>query len=131
MTPVERPLSPHLQIYKPQLTSVLSITHRATGLALSFGTVFLVWFLAAASWSDGAFALAQGFWGSWLGEICLFGWSLSLFYHLLNGIRHLAWDVGLGFELKTVHITGWVVVIGSLLLTLAAWIAGFHLRGQL
>ncbi|HXM85416.1 MAG TPA: succinate dehydrogenase, cytochrome b556 subunit [Stellaceae bacterium] len=131
MTPVERPLSPHLQIYKPQLTSVLSITHRATGLALSFGTVFLVWFLAAAAWSDGAFALAQGFWSSWLGEICLFGWSVSLFYHLLNGIRHLAWDIGLGFELKTVYRTGWAVVIGSLLLTLAAWIVGLHLRGQL
>jgi succinate dehydrogenase / fumarate reductase cytochrome b subunit len=130
MTPVERPLSPHLQIYKPQITSVLSITHRATGLALAFGTLFLVWFLAAASWSDGAFALAQGFWGSWLGQLCLFGWSLALFYHLLNGIRHLAWDAGLGFELKTVHITGWVVVIGSVVLTLFAWIAGYHLRGM-
>ncbi len=131
MTPVERPLSPHLQIYKPQLTTLLSIMHRMTGLALSVGTLFLVWFLAAASWSDGAFALAQGFWGSWFGELCLFGWSVCLFYHLLNGIRHLAWDAGLGFELKTVYLTGWTVVAGSLLLTLAAWILGFHLRGML
>ena len=131
MTPVERPLSPHLQIYKPQLTSVLSITHRATGMALSFGILFLIWFLAAAAWSDGAFALAQGFWGSWLGLLCLFGWSLSLFYHLLNGIRHLAWDSGWGFELKTVHVTGWAVVAGSVALTLIAWIVGISLRGQI
>jgi len=129
MTPVERPLSPHLQIYKPQLTSVLSITHRATGLALSVGILFLIWFLAAAAWSDGAFALAREFWGSWLGLFCPFGWSFSLFYHLLNGIRHLAWDSGWGFELKTAYLTGWVVVAGSIALTLVAWIAGFCLRG--
>ncbi|HTC17699.1 MAG TPA: succinate dehydrogenase, cytochrome b556 subunit, partial [Stellaceae bacterium] len=76
-------------------------------------------------------ALAQGFWSSWLGQLCLFGWSAALFYHLLNGIRHLAWDIGLGFELKTVYRSGWAVVIGSLLLTLVAWIVGLHLRGQL
>jgi succinate dehydrogenase / fumarate reductase, cytochrome b subunit len=130
MTPVERPLSPHLQIYRPQLTSVLSILHRGTGLALAVGTPFLVWWLVAAAWSDNAFALAQAFWGSWLGLIFLFGWSFSLFFHLLNGIRHLAWDAGWGFALKSAYATGWAVVIGSIVLTLAAWVLGMAARGQ-
>src|SRR6185437_6593096 len=77
MTPAERPLSPHLQIYRPQLTSVLSIFHRATGLVLSVGSVCLVWWLVAAATGDDAFAAAQRFWGSWLGLLLLFGWTFS------------------------------------------------------
>ncbi len=78
MTPAERPLSPHLQIYKPQLTSLLSISHRLTGVALGLGTLFLVWWLVAAASGDAAFAAAQAFFGSWLGLLLLFGWTLTL-----------------------------------------------------
>ncbi|HXP12262.1 MAG TPA: succinate dehydrogenase, cytochrome b556 subunit [Stellaceae bacterium] len=131
MTPVERPLSPHLLIYKPQLTSLLSVTHRGTGFALGFGMVPLLWWLVAASWSDGAYALVQSFWGSWFGQLCFFGWAFSVFYHLLNGIRHLSWDAGLGFELKTLYRTGWTVITASVVLTIAAYIAAYHLRGLL
>lgn len=119
-----RPLSPHLQVYKPQLTSTLSILHRATGVFLSLGTLLLVlWIVAAASGPE-AFATAQGFIGSWLGYLLLFGWSAALFYHLCNGIRHLAWDAGYGFELSNVYRSGWAVVAGTAVLTVVAWIVG-------
>jgi len=130
MSQAQRPLSPHLQIYKWQLTSVLSITHRATGLALSVGTVLLVWWLLAAASGADAFRVAQGFWYSWIGRLLLLGWSFSLFFHLCNGIRHLCWDAGRGFELKMVYRTGWLVVASSALLTLIAWIAGYAVRGH-
>jgi succinate dehydrogenase cytochrome b subunit len=121
----QRPLSPHLQIYRWQLTSVLSILHRMTGIALSVGTLLLAWWLIAAATGPAAFDTAQGFIGSWFGRLLLLGWSWALFYHLANGIRHLAWDAGFGFELRTVYATGWAVVVLSILLTLIAWIAGY------
>ena len=124
MTPAQRPLSPHLSIYKPQLTSVLSISHRATGVVLSVGTVFLVWWLVAAASGGSAFGAAQAFWGSWFGLLLLFGWTFSLFFHLCNGIRHLLWDAGWGFELRQTYLTGWIVVAASGALTIIAWIAG-------
>src|ERR1700722_3846433 len=113
MSQVQRPLSPHLQVYKPQLTSVLSITHRATGLALAVGTVFLVWWLLAAATSAEAFGAAQAFWYSWFGRLLLLGWTWSLFFHLCNGIRHLFWDAGYGYELKTPYASGGTWAIGS------------------
>lgn len=125
----ERPLSPHLQIYRPQLTSVLSITHRATGLALVIGTLVLVyWLLAAASGAD-AYASAQALLGSWLGRIVLLGFSFALFYHLCNGIRHLFWDAGLGFELKTAYASGHAVIIASISMTVIAWGLAYYMRG--
>jgi succinate dehydrogenase / fumarate reductase cytochrome b subunit len=124
MTPAQRPLSPHLSIYKPQLTSVLSITHRATGIVLSAGTVFLVWWLVAAAAGERPFAVAQSFWVSWFGLLLLFGWTFSLFFHLCNGIRHLMWDAGWGFELRQTYLSGWIVLGTSGVLTLIAWIAG-------
>jgi len=129
MSQAQRPLSPHLQIYQPQLTSVLSITHRATGLALAVGTVLLLWWLLAAASSADAFALAQAFWYSWIGRLLLLGWTWSLFFHLCNGIRHLCWDAGWGFEIKTVYLSGWIVVAASIVLTLVAWIAAYAVRG--
>ena len=125
----ERPLSPHLQVYRWQLTSVLSILHRASGIALSVGTLLLVYWLIAAAAGPESFATAQGFIGSILGRILLLGWSWALFYHLCNGIRHLFWDAGHGFELKTVYASGWTVVGASAVLTLIAWIAGYAARG--
>lgn len=129
MTPAERPLSPHLQIYKPQLTSVLSITHRATGIALTIGTPLLVWWLVAAATSESAFAAASWFFGTWFGLLLLFGWSFAFFFHLCNGIRHLVWDTGYGFELRTTYATGWTVVAASGVLTVVAFIAGLATRG--
>ena len=122
MTGPKRPLSPHLQIYKPQLTSVLSIAHRLTGIALAIGALLLVYWLAAAAAGPDAYATAKGFMGSWFGRVLLFGWSLSLFYHLCNGIRHLAWDAGFGFAIGTTYATGKAVLIGALVLTIAAWL---------
>lgn len=125
----QRPLSPHLQIYRPQLTSVLSITHRATGIALVVGTLVLVyWLLAAASGAE-AYASAQYLLGSWPGRIVLLGFSYALFFHLCNGIRHLFWDVGLGFELKTVYASGTAVVIASIAMTVLAWSLAYAMRG--
>jgi succinate dehydrogenase / fumarate reductase, cytochrome b subunit len=129
MTPAERPLSPHLQIYRPQLTSMLSIGHRLTGVALSLGTLFLVWWLVAAASGGDSFVRAQGFFGSWVGLLLLFGWSLSFFYHLCNGVRHLMWDTGYGLDLRTAYVSGWVVLIASGALTVLAWIVGLVVRG--
>jgi succinate dehydrogenase / fumarate reductase, cytochrome b subunit len=130
MQPSHRPLSPHLGIYKPQLTSILSISHRATGVALAGGTVLLLWWLLAAATGPEAFATAQWFWGSWLGLLLLLGWSFSLFYHLCNGMRHLLWDIGWGFDLPTAYLTGWIVVGASVALTVIAWVAGLASWGQ-
>ncbi len=125
----QRPLSPHLQIYRPQLTSVLSITHRATGIALVAGTLVLVyWLLAVASGAE-AYASAQTLLGSWLGRLVLLGFSFAFFYHLCNGIRHLFWDAGLGFELKTAYASGFAVVIVSIVMTGLAWGLAYAMRG--
>jgi succinate dehydrogenase / fumarate reductase cytochrome b subunit len=121
----DRPLSPHLQIYRWQITSVLSILHRLTGIALAIGTLVLVYWLIAAAMGAEEFATAQMLVGSVLGRLLLFGWSLALFYHLANGIRHLVWDMGAGFELATATRSGWAVLVVTLALTLAAWICGY------
>ena len=124
-----RPISPHLQVYRPQLTSVLSILHRITGVALAVGTILLVYWLIAAASGPEAFAGAEALIGSWLGRILLFGWTFTLYFHLSNGIRHLFWDAGFGFELKTVYASGWTVVALAAVLTLVSFVAGFALVG--
>ncbi|HLI10450.1 MAG TPA: succinate dehydrogenase, cytochrome b556 subunit [Alphaproteobacteria bacterium] len=129
MTVRNRPLSPHLQIYRWQLTSVMSILHRATGIALALGALLLVWWIAAAVRGPEAFAGVQGFIGSLLGRVLLFGWTWALFYHLLNGIRHLCWDAGWGFSLADTYRSGWLVATGSVVLTLVAWIVGYAVLG--
>lgn len=121
----ERPLSPHLLIYRPQITSVLSITHRFAGVALSFGALVLTYWLTSAAYGPEAFARAQAALGSWFGRLVLFGLTFSLFFHLCNGVRHLAWDVGWGFEMNQLRATGWLVVAASLVLTLASWFAAY------
>jgi succinate dehydrogenase / fumarate reductase cytochrome b subunit len=119
-----RPLSPHLQIYKPQLTSVLSISHRIAGVALSVGTLLLVAWIAATAKGPDAFAIVSGFMRNPLGLLLLFGWTVALFYHLANGIRHLFWDAGYGYEIETAYRSGWIVVGATIGLTVVAWIAG-------
>jgi succinate dehydrogenase / fumarate reductase cytochrome b subunit len=125
--PVSRPLSPHLQVYRPQLTSMLSILHRLTGIALSIGALYLaVWVICAAA-SPSTYAYFQSFNGSIAGRIVLGGWLFCLFYHLCNGIRHLFWDAGYGFELKDVYRSGWIVVVVSLVATALSWLVGLRL----
>lgn len=122
MTPVRpRPRSPDVQIYKPQLTSVLSILHRLSGVVLSVGGVLLVAWLVAVAEGGDTYAAVDAFLRSWIGIVLLLGWTLALFYHLCNGIRHLAWDLDFGFELRSIYLSGWTVVAASVILTLATW----------
>lgn len=125
--PVHRPLSPHLQVYRPQLTSVLSILHRATGIALSIGALYLAVWVIFASASPSTYAAFQSFNVSILGRIVLGGWLYCAFYHLCNGIRHLFWDAGYGFELKDAYLSGWIVVGVSAVATIVSWIVGLSL----
>ncbi len=124
-----RPLSPHLQVYRWPLNMAMSILHRVTGVALAVGTLLLVWWLLAAAAGPETYEVARTCLGSWLGRLLLFGWSFALFYHLFNGIRHLGWDMILGFENKTSHTTGWIIVAASSLVTVAVWIAAYAAMG--
>lgn len=118
MDRVERPLSPHLQVYRWQITMALSILHRGTGLALSAGLiVFVYWLLSLAS-GPAAYAEAQPLLGSGLLKLCYAGWAFCFFYHLANGIRHLIWDLGRGFEKDQIRLGGWLVVIFATAATL-------------
>jgi succinate dehydrogenase / fumarate reductase cytochrome b subunit len=123
-----RPLSPHLQIYKPQLTAVLSIAHRASGIFLVIGTLLLVYWLTALAEGPDSYAQAQAFLGSGLGRLILFPWVFALFYHLCNGIRHLFWDMGAGFEISTVYASGKIVVVTAIALTLIAFGMAYAMR---
>ena len=120
-----RPLSPHLQIYRPMLTMMMSIVHRITGLGLYFGIVLLVWWLTAASISDGYFDFVQGFFGHWLGRLLLFGFTWALIHHALGGLRHLLWDTGRGFDLTVVEWLARANLAGSIVLTLLLWVVGY------
>ncbi len=127
MTYHNRPLSPHIQIYRPQLTSVLSITHRLTGVALSAGSLLIIAWLAAGAAGPTAYHGVLSFMRSWIGLLLLFGWTFSICFHLCNGLRHLFWDAGRGFELRTIYASGWTVVATSVVLTIGVWIAGFFI----
>ena len=124
-----RPLSPHLQIYRRQLTSVLSILHRATGILLSAGALLLVWWLIAVAAGPESYETFSAAAGSVPGRVLLFGWTLSLFYHLANGIRHLWWDTGRGLDLPSVYRSGYAVLGFTAVASLAAWIIGYWVRG--
>lgn len=117
-----RPLSPHLQIYKLPLAPLLSIAHRLTGVFLTLGTVVLAYWLIALASGPGAFAEATTALASWAGKIALIAWSFALFFHLFNGVRHLFWDAGYGFDLKTVDNSGVAVLLATVLATAATWL---------
>lgn len=128
-TSTERPLSPHLQIYRPQMTSVLSILHRLTGVALAIGTLVLVWWLMAAATGEAAYDTFSSYAHSILGRLFLFGWTLALSYHMFNGIRHLFWDTGRLFEIKNAFTAGRLVLALAVITTLAIWYLGYASLG--
>jgi len=119
----KRPLSPHLQVYRPEWTSVLSILHRATGVASAIGAVYLAWWLVAAATGGDYFEGFQDFAGSFVGYIIFAGFSYSIIYHLCNGIRHLIWDTGRGLGLDSAYNSGLIVVAASAVVTTIIWIA--------
>ena len=117
----ERPLSPHLSVYRRQITMVMSITHRITGIALAFGAFAFAWWLVMLARGGDAAETAMACVGSPFGLLCAFGFTLSLVYHLLNGIRHLAWDAGYGYDIPSVYKSGWTVAILTVVITAAIW----------
>jgi succinate dehydrogenase / fumarate reductase cytochrome b subunit len=118
----QRPLSPHLQVYRPQITSVLSIMHRVTGVALTTGGLLLVWWMLALASGPEYFAVADGIVTSWIGNLVMMGCTWALAFHLCNGIRHLWWDLGYGFEMDQVTFSGQIALVASGALTLFTWI---------
>ena len=121
---VGRPLSPHLQVYRWPLAMAVSILHRISGCALGVGTLLMTWWLVAAATSDSAFAAIQWFLSSWLGVLCLCGWTLALFQHLFSGIRHLAWAAIYGFEKPEYRVTNLAVFAASAACTLVVVVVG-------
>jgi succinate dehydrogenase / fumarate reductase, cytochrome b subunit len=124
-----RPLSPHLQIYRPIINMVASIVHRVTGASLYFGTILLAWWLIAAATSPAYFEFVNGIFGSWPGRVILLGYTWALLQHMLGGIRHLIWDTGRGFELASIDRLSWASFTGSIALTAIIWAVALHLRG--
>ncbi len=125
-----RPLSPHLQIYRPMLTMMMSIVHRMTGAALYLGTALLAWWLIAAASGPEAFATVQWFMGSIIGRLILLGYTWALIHPMLGGMRHLVWDTGRGFDLKTIEIMARVTLGGSIALTIVVWVIGYSVMGD-
>ena len=121
MSNSKRPTSPHLQIYRLPLTALLSITHRITGVILALGSVVLVWILAAAADSVEYYQAMIPHLQSWYGQLFLVGFVFSLYLHFCNGVRHLFWDVGYGFELETVDLTAKLAIALAVILTVATW----------
>jgi succinate dehydrogenase / fumarate reductase cytochrome b subunit len=126
-----RPLSPHLQIYRLPINMLMSIVHRITGAALYFGTILLAWWLVAAAIGPNYFDYVRGLFLTPIGQIVLFGYTWALLHHMLGGVRHLVWDTGRGFDLATIDRMSWLTLIGSVALTLAAWAIALTMRGVL
>jgi len=124
-----RPLSPHIQIYRWTLTMMLSILHRATGIALYAGSALLAWWLMATASGPEAYALVRDISASWIGRLVLFGYSWALFHHMFGGVRHFIWDTGRGFDLKHVELIARSTAIAPLLLTGLAWVLGYMYLG--
>ncbi|HVV63435.1 MAG TPA: succinate dehydrogenase, cytochrome b556 subunit [Pseudolabrys sp.] len=127
--PHARPLSPHLQIYRPMLTMVMSIVHRITGAALYYGMVLLAWWLIAAAAGPNAYATFETFIGSLFGRLVLFGYTWALIHHMLGGVRHLIWDTLHGFEPAERELLTLSTLIGSIALTLILWAIGYLAMG--
>ena len=124
MTPGNRPLSPHLQVYKFNITMAASILQRITGSGLAVGLVVFAYWLGAAAYGPDAYATAQAFLTSWIGYVLLFGFTVALSFHICGGIRHLFWDIGWGFELETTNATSVAIIVGTVVLTALVWFIG-------
>jgi succinate dehydrogenase / fumarate reductase cytochrome b subunit len=129
-THIERPLSPHVQIYRWPLTMLLSILHRITGVGLGLGMVLLIGWLLATACGAEAYELARHCLSSVLGRLILIAFTLTLVFHALNGVRHLVWDLGYGFVPRTATLTGWLVVLLTFAITALAWVWGLGLMGE-
>jgi succinate dehydrogenase / fumarate reductase cytochrome b subunit len=125
----ERPLSPHLSIYRPMLTMMMSIAHRISGAANAAGFLLLVWWLVAIAAGPEAYAQVSSVFASIPGRLILFLFSWSLIHHMLGGIRHLIWDTGHGLDKVSIELFAWATIIGSTALTILVWIVGYCLRG--
>ena len=125
----ERPLSPHLQIYRPMLTMMMSIAHRISGAANAVGFLLLTWWLVAIASGPEAYAIVNHFFGSIAGRTLLFLFSWGLIHHMLGGIRHLIWDTGHGLDKTSIEVFAWATIIGSIALTALLWFAGYRLMG--
>jgi succinate dehydrogenase / fumarate reductase cytochrome b subunit len=117
-----RPLSPHLQIYRPQINMVMSVFHRLTGSALYFGAALIAWWLIAAATGPDYFAFVNGLFATWVGMIVIVGYTWALIHHLLGGLRHLIWDTGAGLDIASVNLLSWGTIVLSLLLTAGLWL---------
>ncbi len=117
-----RPLSPHLQVYRPQITSVLSILHRITGVIIALGALVIGLWIASVAAGDPWYGELSNFLNSLPGKLLLVIWTLCTAYHLCNGIRHLAWDFGYGFEISQVYRTGKLVVVFAIVITTGVWL---------
>ncbi len=131
MTDSNRPLSPHLTIYRPQLTSLLSVLHRGTGVFITLAAVLLTAWVAALAAGPDYYGLLLALLGHWLGQLVLLGITFSLAYHLCNGIRHLVWDTGRALELQGVYRSGYAVLVASVVLTGAVWGTAYTAAGGL
>ncbi|MEQ9608462.1 MAG: succinate dehydrogenase, cytochrome b556 subunit [Kiloniellaceae bacterium] len=125
----QRPLSPHLQVYRLIPTMLMSIVHRITGAALYVGTLLVAWWLIAAATSESYFEFVNGLYGSWFGRLVLFGYTWALLHHMLGGLRHLVWDTGTAMGKETATKLAWATIAGSVTLTVLVWIAGYMARG--
>ena len=125
---VERPLSPHLQIYRPTLTMMMSIVHRITGFGLYFGMLILAWWFISAAGPNG-YARFEWFAGSWFGRLVLFGYTWALFHHLFSGIRHFVWDLGYGFKATERETLTWGALIAGISATVLLWIVAYMIGG--
>ena len=128
---IRRPLSPHLQIYKPLINMVMSILHRITGVALYVGTLLLAWWLMAAAAGPQYFELVNAIFASVPGRLILLGYSWALIHHMLGGVRHFIWDTGRGFDKSTVNLLSWSTIVGSVVITAAIWIFALGYDGGL
>lgn len=127
----ERPLSPHLQIYRPMLTMLMSIAHRITGASLAIGFALLTWWLVATSMGPDAYSVVQSFFGSFIGRALLFAFTWALIHHMLGGIRHLIWDTGTGLDIPTVERFALGTIVGSVTLTVLVWLIAYYVMGGL
>ncbi len=128
-TPAERPLSPHLQIYRLTMTMMMSIAHRISGAMLYFGTFLLAWWLIAAASNENYFNHVNSLFSSNIGRIILLGYTWALIHHMLGGMRHLLWDTGSGFGKKSLEVLAYGTFFGSIGLTILIWFVGYWARG--